>query len=63
MYAALVNHGIKPWEFGDLTFPWLKMINEKGEVRESDESLNWKVRQAKATVKEFMGQIKDINLG
>ena len=63
MYSALVNCGIKPWEFGELTFPWLRMIGEKGEVRESDESLEWKVRRAKAVAKEFVGQIKDLNIG
>ena len=63
MYSALINCGIKPWEFGDLTFPWLKMINEKGEVRESDESLGWKVRQSKANAREFMDKVKDLNLG
>lgn len=53
-----MNCGIKPWEFGELTFPWLKMILDKGQVHESDDALEWKVRQARAMTKEFTSKIK-----
>lgn len=58
MYSCLVNYGIKPWEFGELTFPWLKMISDKGQTKESDDALEWKVRQARAVTKEFMAKVK-----
>lgn len=53
MYVCLTDYHIKPWEFGELTFPWLRMIMDKGKVQEAEESVNWKVRQARAVTKEF----------
>lgn len=58
MYRCLADHGIKPWEFGELTFPWLRMLLDKGQVQEPDEALEWKVRQAKAMTRDFMDKMK-----
>lgn len=58
MYACLANYGIRPWEFGDLTFPWLKVILDKGKVQEDEDALEWKVRQARAMTKEFTNKLE-----
>lgn len=63
MYACLINYGIKPWEFGELTFPWLRMLMDKGQVQESEEALHWKVHQARAVAKEFASKMKGSSLG
>lgn len=57
MYSLLMNYGIKPWEFGEMTFPWLKAIMAQGKVEESPEALEWNVRRARAIAKEFTSRI------
>lgn len=57
MYSLLMNCGIKPWEFGEMTFPWLKMVMSQGKVEESPEVLEWNVRRARAVAKEFATRI------
>lgn len=58
MYGLLSAHGIRPWEFGEMTFPWLGMILDKGEVQESDESLRRRIKQSRANAAKFLEAMK-----
>lgn len=60
MYTVLIDGGIKPWEFGELTFPWLKMIRDKGKIEETPEAIEWQVRQARAITKEFVSKTPEV---
>lgn len=62
MHSLLVHCGVKPWEFGEMTFPWLKAIATGDKVEEPPEALEWKIRQAKANTKEFMAKFGKIGL-
>lgn len=59
MYGLLSAHGIRPWEFGEMTFPWLGMIFDKGEVRESDESLRHRIKQSRSNMAKFLETMKE----